>query len=302
MTFTALAIGLLSGLALGAILVLISTSFTLVLAASGVFNFAQGTIVMSGSIAAYALAEVLHLPILSVVAIVLIVGAGSGLIVYVAAVKPAAGRSRSFTHTTMLTTVGLGLAANAGIALVFGSDTKKVSPMVSDIPILLAGIPLRPTYLIIIACGLVVTFLIELVIRRTRVGQIFRVTLEDPEYAQLTGINTNLVIAVTFVVAGALAALAGFLIAPVIGASAFAGQNLAFAGFAAMAIGGFGSFAGALIGGLIAGMIMGLTPILTTPVATQPLLWVAVVLLLLVRPGGLLGTAGLFGATKDREV
>lgn len=202
----------------------------------------------------------------------------------------------------MLTTVGLGLAANAGIALVFGSDTKKVSPMVSDIPILLAGIPLRPTYLIIIACGLVVTFLIELVIRRTRVGQIFRVTLEDPEYAQLTGINTNLVIAVTFVVAGALAALAGFLIAPVIGASAFAGQNLAFAGFAAMAIGGFGSFAGALIGGLIAGMIMGLTPILTTPVATQPLLWVAVVLLLLVRPGGLLGTAGLFGATKDREV
>jgi branched-chain amino acid transport system permease protein len=301
-TLTALAIGVLSGLALGAILVLISTSFTLVLAASGVFNFAQGTIVMGGSIVAYELAEVFHLPILAVVAVVLIAGAGSGLVIYLAAVRPAAGRSRSFTHTTMLTTIGLGLAANAGIALIFGGDTKKVSPIVNDIPLLLAGIPLRPTYLIIIVCGLVVTLFTEVVIRRTRIGQVFRVTLEDPEYARLTGINTNLVIAVTFILAGALAALAGFLIAPVIGASAFAGQNLAFAGFAAMAIGGFGSFAGALIGGLIAGMVMGLTPIFTTPFATQPLLWSVVVFLLLIRPGGLLGTAGLFGATKDREV
>ena len=118
----------------------------------------------------------------------------------------------------------------------------------------------------------------------------------------LMGIDTRRVITLVFGVAGALSAIAGFLVAPVIHASAFTAQELAFFGFAGMAIGGFGSFSGALLGGVVVGLIYGLVPVLWDPHLTVPILWAVVVAVLLVRPMGLLGTAGLFGSAKSREI
>ena len=73
-------------------------------------------------------------------------------------------------------------------------------------------------------------------------------------------------------------------------------------GFAGMAIGGFGSFAGSLVGGLVVGLIAGLTPTLAPPHLALPLLWIIVVAVLLVKPMGLWGAAGLFGSAGLREV
>jgi len=302
MTLTALALGVITGLALASIYVLIAISFTLVLAASGVFNFAQGSIVMGGTVLAFLLAVKLGSPVARTIAAVIACGLLAGLLTHLIAVRPAIGRSKSFTHTTMLTTIGLGIAVNAIAALMFGSDSFRVPPIVEDAPIRIGSIPLRPTYLIMVLCGAALTLSIEWLVRRTQLGYMFRATLEDAEYAQLMGIDTRKIIAFAFGLAGALSAIAGFLIAPVIGASAFAAQELAFYGFAGMAIGGFGSFAGALVGGLIAGLIAGVIPAVANPHYAQPILWLVVVLMLLFRPGGLWGTAGLFGSTRLREV
>lgn len=302
MTLTSLILGAITGAALASIYVLIAVSFTLVLAASGVFNFAQGTIVMGGGVLAFLLGVKLGWPVPATMAAVIVAGVLAGLLTHWVAVRPALGRSKSFTHTTMLTTIGLGIAANALAALLFGSDSQRVPPIVSDDPLRVLSIPIRPTYLIMVVTGASLTLLIEWVIRRTRLGIIFRATLEDPEFALLMGIDTRRIIAIAFGVAGALSAIAGLLIAPVIGASAFAAQELAFYGFAGMAIGGFGSFAGALVGGLIAGLIAGLTPAVANPHYALPILWIVVVMMLLFKPGGLWGTAGLFGSTRLREV
>ncbi len=302
MTVTALALGVVTGLALASIYVLIAISFTLVLAVSGVFNFAQGTVVMGGTVLAFLLGVQFDLPV--VVTIAGVAGAGilGGLLTHALAVWPAIGRSHSFTHTTMLTTIGLATAANAIIALAFGSDSHRVPSYVAEDPIELFGIPLRPIYLLMIAVGICATLGIELLLRRTSVGHMFRATLEDSEGAMLLGIDTRKVIALAFGLAGAMSALAGFLVAPVVAASAFTAQELAFYGFAGMAIGGFGSFAGALVGGLIVGLIAGVTPAVTNPHLALPLLWVVVVAVLLVKPAGLWGAAGLFGSARIREV
>ena len=69
-----------------------------------------------------------------------------------------------------------------------------------------------------------------------------------------------------------------------------------------MAIGGFGSFAGALVGGVVVGLIYGVVPVVLDSHLTVPVMWLAVVAVLLVRPSGLLGTAGLFGSARLREV
>ena len=302
MSITTVVLGFVTGLAFASIYVLIAISFTLVLAASGVFNFAQGTIVMLGTVGAYVLGVQMGWPAMVTVAAVGFGGAVLGVLNHVIAVRPAIARAKSFTHTTMLTTLGLGMGANALVALVFGSDSYRVPSFVTEDPFVAAGIPLRPTYLLMIAVGIIVTVVVEWTVRRTEIGHMLRVTLEDPEGASLVGINTRKVIALSFALAGAMSGVAGWLIAPTIGASAFTAQELAFYGFAGMAIGGFGSFAGSLAGGVIVGLIVGVTPTVGNPHAAIPLLWMIVVGTLLFRPAGLWGAAGLFGSARLREV
>lgn len=302
MTTTAIALGFVTGLAFASIYVLIAISFTLVLAASGVFNFAQGSIVMLGTIASYLLGVRMGWPQLAVASAIAGMGVLVGMLNHLLAVRPAIGRTRSFTHTTMLTTLGLGTGVNALVALLFGSDSYRVPAYVPEDPLVLFGIPLRPTYLVMIAVGASVTIGVELMVRRTSLGHMLRVTLEDPDGALLLGIDTKKVIALAFGLAGAMSGLAGFLIAPAIGASSFTAQELAFYGFAGMAIGGFGSFAGSLAGGVVVGLVVGVTPTIGNPHISVPLLWGIVVLTLLVKPSGLWGAAGLFGSARLREV
>ncbi|SHH14415.1 branched-chain amino acid ABC transporter permease [Pollutimonas bauzanensis] len=302
MTITTIMLGVVTGLALASIYILISVSFTIILAASGVFNFAQGTIVMMGTILAFILGVHLGWAPLITAAATAGVGIVAGLLTHFIAVLPAMGRTRSFSHTTMLTTIGLATAANSAVSILFGSDSHRVPSYVSDDPLFLFSIPIRPIYLVMIATGIAVTILVEWVVRRTSVGHIFRATLEDPECAQLFGINTGKIIAIAFGIAGGMSALAGLLIAPVIAASAYSAQELTFYGFAGMALSGFGSFAGALFGSVIVGLISGIVPAVANPHLALPLIWLVVVVVLLVKPSGLWGTAGLFGSTRIREV
>src|SRR6185295_18315632 len=144
-----------------------------------------------------------------------------------------------------------GTAANAVILLLFGGESFPVPSFVSDDPVRLGSVPVRPIYIVMVIAGAVLTLGIDRLIRATAVGHMFRATLEDPEGALLLGIDTRKVITLAFGAAGALSAVAGFLVAPVIHASAFTAHDLAFYGFAGMAIGGFGSFAGALVGGVV---------------------------------------------------
>jgi branched-chain amino acid transport system permease protein len=289
-------------LAFASIFVLIALSLTMVLAATGVFNFAQGTIVMGGTILSYLLGVKLGWGMLAVVSATVAIGVVAGLAVHFLAVWPAIGRSRAFSHTTVLTTIGLGTAANAIIAILFGGESFPVPSFVTESPVVLGNIPVRPIYIVIVVAGALLTVAIERLVRGTAIGHMFRATLEDPEGALLLGIDTRKVITISFAVAGALAAVAGFLISPVIYASAFTAHDLAFYGFAGMAIGGFGSFAGALVGGVVVGLIYGLVPVLLNPQLTVPIMWAAVVAVLLVKPSGLLGAAGLFGSARLREV
>jgi branched-subunit amino acid ABC-type transport system permease component len=302
MSITAIMLGVVSGLAFASIFVLIAISLTMILAASGVFNFAQGTIVMGGTILAYLLEVKLGWTALGAATSIIGVGILSGLLTHLIAVWPTVGRSRAFSHTTVLTTIGLGTAANAIILLLFGGDTFPVPSFISDSPISIAAIPLRPIYLVMIAAGIILTLGIDRLLRSTAIGHMFRATLEDPEGARLVGIDTRKIIGLAFAVAGGMAAIAGFLVAPVIDASAFTANDLAFYGFAGMAIGGFGSFVGALVGGIVVGLIYGVVPVILNPDFTSPLLWLVVVGVLLVKPSGLLGTAGLFGSARLREI
>lgn len=302
MNLQLLLIGLSTGVGLAAIYILISLAFTIVLTAAGVFNFAQASIVMGATIETFYLGSVAHLAGILVLVVSLAAGAVAGWLSFVICVRPALGRSLDVTEATLLTTFGLGIAVNSYVALQFGAEPRAVAPYVSRVPILIAGVPVEPVYLVMIGVAAAVVIATEVILRRTEVGHVFRFTLEDPEGAQLVGIKTKAVIQITFVIAGAISGGAGYLIAPVISASAYSAQNLAFYGFAAIAIGGFGSFTGTLIGGLIVGLLGGVVPAVLNSAYINPILWAIILTILLAKPAGLWGTAGLFGSVKSREI
>lgn len=299
---TVLLIGLVAGLALASVYLLIATSFTLIVAVSGVFNFLQGTVVMLACVGSFIFTMQQGWPPLVALAVLLVIGLVIGVLTNLLLVRPAEGRAHHMIETTLLTTLGAGTAIVAITTMLFGSEGRRVTPYVSAEPWIVGSFPLNKTNVLIIVVTFAIAVAFDQLMRRSTAGRMTRVTLEDKEAAQLAGINVKRVVTLSFAAAGALAMLAGWLIVPVIGASPSSASYLAFYAFAAMALGGFGSFSGAAIGAVIVGLIQGVLPVYINPSWTTILLIVLVTGLLVVRPAGLRGVAGLHGAQGIREI
>jgi branched-chain amino acid transport system permease protein len=297
------AIGLVVGVATGCVYALVAIAFNLVLAACGVFNLTISAVITVTVITTFLLGTRSGWPPLAVIGLVLVMGAVAGAIAEVLAVRRViAMRPKDVAHDTMVTTLGLGMAVNALAAILFGTNIHPVDPYVSATPLVVSGVPIRPVYVVMPIVVAVVVVAVELMLRFTEFGIVTRAVIASNEGASLAGINVTRVVQGAFIASGVMAALAGFLIAPVHSASAFVGESVMLYGFAAIAIGGFGSFRGALFGGLAVGLILGLTPAFTDATLSRPFVYAALVIILFIRPAGLFGRGGQFGATSVRQV
>jgi branched-chain amino acid transport system permease protein len=240
---------------------------------------------------------------LLVVAVVMGIGALAGAFAELVGVRRIlATRPKDVAHDTMVSTLGLGMAGNALVAILFGTNILPVESFVSANPVVISGVPIRPVYIVMPIVVLVVAVGVELVLRFTEFGIVTRAVIASNEGASLLGISVRTVVQGAFVASAIMAAVAGFLVAPVLSASAFVGESMMLFGFAAIAIGGFASFRGAMVGGLIVGLILGLTPAFMDPTWRGPLVWVAMVVVLFIRPAGQFGKGGQFGAASVRQV
>lgn len=303
--FSLIADAVIAGLGIGSVYALIALGYTLILASSGVFNFAQGSVVMAGALISYGLGTVAGWPVLTVIAIVVGSGCLAGFLIYGISVLPVMKRqgAANLTGSTFLTTIGLGLAFNAIIGLVFGPETYPVKSFISNTSLQVSGTHIRPIYIVMFVVVIVCVVLLEGVLGWTGTGTVMRATFTDLEGAALAGIAVNRVILRAFIGGCALAALAGFLIAPLTAASVGIADQFAFYGFAAMAIGGFSSFAGAAAGGFIVGLLRQVPVVWLDPSVAAMLIYGAMVVILLVRPQGLFGSGGsAFGAAAVRDV
>jgi branched-chain amino acid transport system permease protein len=293
-----------AGLGVGALYALIAMGYTLILAASGVFNFAQGSLVMGGALAMYGLWQVSHVPFIGVLAILAIGGAAVGAITHLVAVLPVTNRRgvRSLTEGTLVTTFGFGLVLNTIAGITFGYQVQPVNSYVTSQPIDVIGLQIPPIYLVMVGATLVAAIIMEVVLHRTRAGLVLRAVVDDAEGAGLAGIRLSRVVLVAFGLAGALAAVAGALLAPISFASIGIGTQLVLLGFAGMAIGGFGSFTGALIGGVLVGLTSTVVPIWLPAIYVNLIIYGGMTVMLILRPRGLFGSAGRFGAAALREV
>jgi branched-chain amino acid transport system permease protein len=292
-TSQSIGIGIATGVALGSLYALVGLSFNLIVATTGFMNFTLESILALGGIGSYLLLNEAGVPVIASIALILVLGAVCGLIVELVAHRPLAGVAKD-PHTAMfLVTIGIATAVDALSSKFFGSTLREVNPYVAPKPIFIEGVPIPPSYIVITLVVAVTSLILELGIRYTSIGKQLTATQLDKEGAQLVGIRVTIIVATTFAIASAFAAIAGFLITPITGASAYNGQDLIIAVFAAITIGGLGSFRGALLGGLLVGLTSGLVPLYLPVDSVDPILLLAMIIVLIWRPTGLLGSKQL---------
>jgi branched-chain amino acid transport system permease protein len=279
---------LFNGLALGALLALISSGLTIIYGTLGVLNLAHGAMFMLGGYAGYATYQATG----SFAAAV----AGGTLFMLAVGVVMERLIIRHFYarphEDQLLVTFGLSICFVEIVRFFFSSQSMSVPP-----PPLLSGISslgfmMYPTYRLavvgIVAIALLALFL---VLYRTRLGMIVRAGIEDSTMVDSLGINVDRVFMIVFGIGAMAAGFAGIVNVPVVSLTPEVGEAILVQTFVVVVIGGVGSFPGAVIGGLIAGEIISLTS-MVNPGYAYVMLFAAMTLVLMVRPHGLLGTKG----------
>jgi branched-chain amino acid transport system permease protein len=279
---------LFNGLALGALLALISSGLTIIYGTLGVLNLAHGAMFMLGGYAGYIAYSYTSSFIAAVIA--------GSLFVMVLGVAMERIIIRHFYHRPhedqLLVTFGLGICFVEIVRFLFGSQSQMVPP-----PPLLQGITslgfmFYPTYRLAVV-GIVAAALgtLFVVLYRTRLGMIVRAGIEDSVMVDSLGINVYRVFMIVFGIGAMAAGFAGIVNAPVVSLTPGVGDDILVETFVVVVIGGVGSFPGAILGGLIAGEIISITSMFN-PGYAYVMLFAAMTLVLVLRPHGLLGTEG----------
>jgi branched-chain amino acid transport system permease protein len=277
-----------NGLVLGALLALISSGLTIIYGTLGVLNLAHGAMFMLGGYAGWLVYTYTGSFIAAVI--------GGSLFVMVVGVAMERLIIRQFysrpPEDQILVTFGLGIVFVETVRFFFGSLSKTVPP-----PPFLAGITpigfmLYPTYRLALL-GIVVVALVILyvVLYRTRIGMIVRAGIEDSAMVDALGIDVYKVFMLVFGIGAMAAGFAGIVNAPVVSIAPDVGETILVQTFVVVVIGGVGSFPGAVLGGLIAGEIISITSMFN-PGYSYVMLFVAMTLVLVLRPYGLLGASG----------
>ena len=269
----------LSTLALAASYALVALGFVLVINAVGAVNFAQGDLVMAGGFIAVLLGQLLDWPGLALAPLVVLAAGGLGLALSLIAYFPL---RRGPPAGVYVSTIAVGLMLQNAALNLFGAAPQRG-------PALLGGGAglVQPLATIVVAAALLLG--VHLILRRSQLGRHLRATAQNPEMAEAIGIDTRRMIALSFVLAAALAGAAGLLLAPLQFVTPYDGPNLIVKAYIAVVIGGWGRIGGTVLGALGIALFEVVVATLVSQPAAEAALYVLLLLVLWLRPQGLFG-------------
>jgi len=277
---------LLLGLVNGSFYALLSLGLAVIFGLLGIVNFAHGALYMMGAYAAWILLDSFGIDYwFALVLAPLLIGI-VGVIV-----------ERLFLKRLYKLDPVYGLLLTFGLALIAEGvfrDRYGVSGQSYNVPDALqgatdVGFMILPNYRAwVVVASLVVCFATWFLIEKTRLGSTLRAATENAALVQAFGVNVPVMVTLTYGAGAALAGLAGVLAAPVIQVTPLMGSNLIIVVFAVVVIGGMGSILGSIVSGLLLGLVEGLTRVFY-PEASNVVVFVIMIIVLLVRPSGLFG-------------
>ncbi|MCH5273890.1 MAG: branched-chain amino acid ABC transporter permease [Lachnospiraceae bacterium] len=278
---------LINGIRTGSIYALIALGYTMVYGIAKMINFAHGDIIMVGAYALYMLWAVVKLPLPLAMLLTVVICSVLGVTIERVAYKPLRNAP---SLAVLITAIGMSFLLQAVSLLLFGATPIKSENIVQLKgfhigSIMIPGLPML-TLAVTIVCMIVLT----LFINKTKAGRAMRAVSEDKQAAALMGINVNRTISLTFAIGSALAAIAGILylsqyksLTPTMGALP------GIKAFVAAVFGGIGSIPGAMLGGILLGIIEVMAKAYINSALADAIVFGVLVIVLLVKPSGLLG-------------
>ena len=309
---------LINGISLGAIYSLIALGYTMVYGVLKLINFAHGDVYMVGAFMGFYLANGLGargaqmlgmsadgivgrgllgggtlqpslITALVVMLLAMAICAAFGVIIERLAYRPVRKYSRL---TALITAIGVSLLLENGGQVVFGAEPKFFPELFRKRNIdLVGGASINSADVIVLIIALALMIALQLIVYRTKTGRAMRAVSFNLQSAKLMGINTDRIIAFTFSLGSALAAAAGVLVAiriPRI--DPLMGILVGLKAFVAAVLGGIGNIPGAMLGGLIIGITETMVVGYLSPTYKDAVAFAILILILLFRPSGLLGT------------
>jgi branched-chain amino acid transport system permease protein len=295
---------LVNGLAQGGIYALIALGYTMVYGVLRFINFAHGEVFMLGAFAGFYLGpSILKMsglgPSYAGVALVLFAAMGVcaliGIVIERLCYRPLRDRPRIIV---LITAIGVSLLLQNAGQLFFGADPKSFPDLIVDraleIPAgwgALSSLTITLSQVLVLGVTLVLLLILRHVVNRTRLGLAMRALSLNPTAAQLAGVNLDLVIMFTFGLGSALAGAAGILTSiqqPSI--DPLMGIYVGLKAFIAAVLGGIGNLPGAVLGGVLIGLLEALVVGYLSPTYRDPIVFGVLILILIFRPTGLLGT------------
>ncbi len=278
-----------TGLIVGALLFLVAAGLTLIFGVLGIVNFAHGSFYMLGAylaLTAYRFSGSFFIAILAA-------GVGVGLFGLIFERFFMRRVYNADVLMQLLVCYALVLMMDDLVKIVWGTEFQSMGmPDAFQAPplFILGGIvPLFYVYLI--GAAVLIALVLWAILNHTLMGKIVRAAAQNPTMTSALGLNTSLIYAGVFAFGGALAGMAGGLAAPVRSMSPGMGFSILIESFIVTVIGGMGSVSGALVGALLIGLIRAFGTI-GFPLFVEGLMFIAMALILILRPNGLLGKEG----------
>jgi branched-chain amino acid transport system permease protein len=212
-----------------------------------------------------------------------------GLLVYWAIVRPAVDKPHLIV---VFATMGLSIAMQNLALVLMTADLRDVPPLFSGTPIEIGPLYLRFELVIGFLISLIVTAALMLFIKRSYLGKAIRATVQDRDAAMLMGINVPRLFLLTFAGGSALVGLAGCIMIPLYSTFPSVGLNFVLIAYVVVVLGGMGSVEGALFGGFCIGIVQSLSGYYVAPAYGQMFYFLIFLLVMVLRPDGLLGQRG----------
>ncbi len=279
-----------TGMVMGCIYALLALAINIIYSTTGIINFAHAEMVMLGAMFSLVLIVDEGIPFIPGVILACAMVGIVALILYYATIKPFGDRLKN-SLGWLMTTLGAGIIFKNVAQLIWGTQPQAFPSIGGSELISVLGIKILPHDIWILIVTLAIAAFFMLFYDKTILGSAIRATSHSHNTTKLMGISAEKVVLICFVMSGAVAGIAGNMIAPITFAGPEMSTTIGLKGFGAAIIGGIGSSKGAFVGGLMLGVLEAISMIYITPGYRDAIAFLIMILVISIKPGGIFGVA-----------
>lgn len=278
---------LVNGLILGSVYALLALGYTMVYGIIKLINFAHGDLFMMGAFIGYFLINSFHLNIFVALLLTMLITACLGMLIEFLAYRPLRNSTRI---AALITAIGVSFLLEYGMVYLVGAEARAFPQALKTVKYTLGPVSISNVQLIILFVSLMLMLGLQFIVKQTKMGKAMRAVSVDSDAAQLMGINVNSTISFTFALGSALAGAAGVLIGLYYNSiNPLMGMTPGIKAFVAAVLGGIGIIPGAALGGFMIGLIETISVTLGFSSYRDVIVYAVLIIILLIRPAGLLG-------------